>query len=246
MIIQRYASLCGAVASTCRFKPMCYMNHILIEFMKYTRYIIHVAPATRFLHLTFSIRLPAVESNLSPERRYTERQNKIRSFQLYVANSEKRVCCMTNRLQMYICSMPAFSFKKLSFSINIRLVCSQRRSFNFEGLIQTSQKVDRELNGQPSDLYTYCPFPDLREQIETSTQTEYISLSFIITNNFATSSQLLVAQFFTKTEFKNWASSYCIRACDTARSLVEDAHERGKSFKLACTLALTEYTFVGL
>lgn len=82
MIIQRYASLCGAVASTCRFKPMCYMNHILIEFMKYTRYIIHVAPATRFLHLTFSIRLPAVESNLSPERRYTERQSKIRSFQL--------------------------------------------------------------------------------------------------------------------------------------------------------------------
>lgn len=109
MIIQRYASLCGAVASTCRFKPMCYMNHILIEFMKYTRYIIHVAPATRFLHLTFSIRLPAVESNLSPERRYTERQNKIRSFQLYVANSEKRVCCMTNCRCIYVLCLPFLS-----------------------------------------------------------------------------------------------------------------------------------------
>lgn len=121
MIIQRYAYCAGT--STCRFKPVCSSNHILIEIMKYTLYIIHAAPATGFLHnLTSSIRLPAVESYLSPNPPCTELQINFPSSQMYVANIEKSVLLHDKQTVVVYMFYVCLSFMKVFFT-NRRFVC---------------------------------------------------------------------------------------------------------------------------
>ena len=74
-----------------------------------------------------------------PKLRYSELQVKIPSFQLYIANGKKCVCCVKT-VDVYR-SMPIFSLMFLFF-LNRRLLYFQKRSFNFEGFILASQKVE--------------------------------------------------------------------------------------------------------